>query len=56
MTELLDMGKYAGFIWASYGVSIVVILGLMVRILGQRKAAKVQLRALEDKAESANSQ
>ena len=43
MTEFLDMGKYGGFIWASYGVSILVIGGLMIRILGQCRDAKKRL-------------
>ncbi len=47
MTEFLDMGKYGGFIWASYGVSLLVILGLMVRILGLRRDAKKRLLAAQ---------
>jgi heme exporter protein CcmD len=42
------MGKYGGFIWASYGVSILVIGGLMVRILGQRRDAKKRLLAAQN--------
>lgn len=47
MIELLDMGKYGVFIWTSYCISIAVIGGLMVWILGQRKKVKTHLRRLE---------
>ncbi|PHS23216.1 MAG: heme exporter protein CcmD [Robiginitomaculum sp.] len=48
MTELLDMGKYGGFIWASYGVSALVIGGLMIWILNQRRDAKKRLYAAQN--------
>ena len=47
MIEFLDMGKYSVFIWTSYGVSILVIGGMMVRILGQSRAAKKRLHAAQ---------
>lgn len=46
MTELLDMGKYGPYIWGAYGASLVVIIGLMVWVLAERKATKTQLREL----------
>jgi len=52
MLELLDMGKYGVFIWASYGASVLVIGGLMIRILRQRKKAKAVLRDLEQQMQS----
>jgi heme exporter protein CcmD len=52
MLELLDMGKYGVFIWASYGASVLVIGGLMIRILQQRKKAKAVLRDIEHQMKS----
>lgn len=52
MLELLDMGKYGTFIWASYGASVLVIGGLMIRILRQRKKAKAVLRDIEHQMKS----
>jgi len=52
MLEMLDMGKYGVFIWSSYGASVLVIGGLMIRILKQRKKAKEALRDLEQQMQS----
>ena len=47
MTDLLDMGGYAAFVWPAYGVSI---LGLLVTVGLTWRAyvrAKARLLALE---------
>ncbi len=47
MAELLDMGKYAAFIWPSYGVSLMVIGGFIVWSLRRRHKARALLRQIE---------
>ncbi len=51
MAELFDMGKYAPFIWPSYGISIAVILAAIVLSLRQRRAMAARLRTLEQQAQ-----
>ncbi|MCY4032080.1 MAG: heme exporter protein CcmD [Hyphomicrobiales bacterium] len=41
------MGKYAVFIWSSYGVSCVVLAGLVIATLAQLHRQRRLLRRLE---------
>lgn len=45
MTDFLDLGNHAGFIWAAYGASALVLAGLIVWI---RLDAKRQAGLLAD--------
>lgn len=47
MAELLDMGKYAPFIWPAYGISVLVIGFVIVRTLRQSRETAARLGALE---------
>ena len=45
MNALLDLGPHAGFIWAAYGATAVILAGLIIWI---RADARHQLRLLEE--------
>ena len=47
ISEFLDMGGYAGFVWPSYGAVIVVLAGLLWLSLRGLKAAESELARLE---------
>ncbi len=44
-----DMGEYAPFIWAAYGVSAVALGGITVWTVAAYAKAKAKLAALERK-------
>ncbi len=46
LSEFLNMGGYAHFIWPSYGVVAVVLVALLVISLRELKTAKRDLDAL----------
>ena len=43
----LDMGKWAGFIWTCYGVSVLGIAAMVVMSLRAHVRAKTRVKALE---------
>lgn len=45
MSALLDLGPHAGFIWAAYGATAVILTGLIVWI---RADARHQRRLLDE--------
>jgi heme exporter protein D len=47
MSDFFDMGGYAGFIWSSYGVAAVVLMGLVVASLRDLRARRDEVAALE---------
>ena len=47
--NIWDMGEYAAYIWPSYGVSVVALVGMIVWTLRGWYAAKARLAALERK-------
>lgn len=47
MSAILDMGKYAAFVWSAYGISVVGIGGAIVLTLSAYTRAKKKLAALE---------
>ena len=51
MQEFLDMGGYASFVWPSYGVTAVVMVGLLIASLRKQKSVEATLAALEEKQE-----
>lgn len=42
MTEFLHMGGYAPYIWPAYGLTLVVLGGLAVRVHLKLKKAKAE--------------
>ncbi len=45
MNAILDLGQHAGFIWAAYGATVVLLAGLITWI---RADARHQLRLLDE--------
>lgn len=37
MTDFLQMGGYAAFVWSAYGLALVVLLGNVIAPLRQRR-------------------
>lgn len=46
MSEFLDMGEYASYIWASYGAAFVIIVATIIVTKKQQKATRKQVEAL----------
>ncbi len=46
VSQFLDMGGYAGFVWPAYGIAAIVLVGLLVISRRQLKAAEKTLDAL----------
>lgn len=44
------MGKYGVYVWSSYGIFLVLMLGLGVRVFWQRRQLLRQLRAEQSTA------
>ena len=51
VTTFLDMGGYAATVWPAYGVTLVVLGGLLVVSLRSLSRRKAQLAALESERE-----
>ncbi len=54
MTGFFDMGGYAAFIWPCYGLTAVVMIGLLVasiRSMRQNEKLAAQLRRPRDRRE-----
>ncbi|MHA1597171.1 MAG: heme exporter protein CcmD [Alphaproteobacteria bacterium] len=47
MQEFFNMGGYASFIWPSYLVTAVVMVGLLVVSIRKRKSVEAALAALQ---------
>ena len=48
MTALLiDLGKHAAFIWASYGIFTVVLVGLVAWLIGEGRRLRRRLDEFE---------
>ena len=47
VTEFLAMGGYAPYVWGAYGLTAVVVIGLVAGSLAQRRSAARTLAALE---------
>ncbi len=46
MIDLLDMGEYAAYIWASYAAALVIIGATIIVTKKQQKATRNQVEAL----------
>ena len=47
MSEFFAMGGYAAFVWSAYGLTAVVMLGLLVETLQRLHARRRRLEAME---------
>ncbi|HYH17280.1 MAG TPA: heme exporter protein CcmD [Azospirillum sp.] len=47
MAEFFAMGGYAAYIWPSYALAAVVLVGLLVATLKSLRATEATLKALE---------
>lgn len=47
MAEFFAMGGYAGFVWPAYGISALVLGGLVVSSIRGHARAREQVRQLE---------
>ncbi|WP_291843594.1 heme exporter protein CcmD [Maricaulis sp.] len=48
MSDFLAMGGYAGFVWPTWGISVLAIGGLVIHALLERRAAREALRRIEE--------
>lgn len=51
MAEFLAMGGYASFVWPAYGVTALVVLGLIVWSARAHRAVKARVALLEAQAD-----
>lgn len=47
MSEFLNMGGYAVFVWSSYGLSAVVLIGMVAVSLRRRRDALERVSEME---------
>jgi heme exporter protein D len=47
MQSFLEMGGYGGFVWPAYGVTAIVLVGLLVASLRALRKRQAALDALE---------
>jgi len=47
MAEYFAMGGYAAYVWPAYGVTVVVLVGMLVATLRNLRAREAMVRALE---------
>ena len=47
-SELLTMGGYAAYVWPSYGLTALVMVGLMIASRRALKARERELRILQE--------
>lgn len=52
MASFLDMGGYGGYVWPAFGVTAVVLLGLLLASLRSLRAREETLAALQRKGAS----
>lgn len=48
--QFLDMGGYARFVWPSFGLTLVVLVGLLIVSWRALKGAEAELAALQSAA------
>jgi heme exporter protein D len=52
LASFLDMGGYGGYVWPAFGVTAVVLLGLLLASLRSLRAREETLAALQRKGAS----
>ncbi len=53
MSDFLNMGGYAPFVWSSYAITALVVLVACVMTMRAARSARARLSALEEDARSA---
>ena len=48
MSEFLEMGGYAAFVWPAYGITVLVLVLLLVDSLGRLRRRQAELARLEE--------
>jgi heme exporter protein D len=51
-SDFLAMGGYAGFVWGAWGLSLVVITGLILRAIVNGRSQKARLEALRQEKDA----
>jgi heme exporter protein CcmD len=46
LLDMLDMGEYAAYIWASYGAAFVIFVATIIVTKKQQKSTRQQVEAL----------
>ena len=49
MAEFLHMGGYGSFIWAAFGLSAIVLIGLFIQSQRFLKSSEAELKSLQVK-------
>jgi heme exporter protein D len=49
----LDMGGYGGYVWPAFGITVLVLLGLLLASLRSLRAREDALAALQSKGANA---
>ena len=44
LRELLDMGEYAGFVWAGWGLTALCLGGMIAFSIAERRRARARLK------------
>lgn len=47
MSEFFAMGGYAGFIWSSYAIVAIVLIGLLIISLRELRTRRAEVETLE---------
>jgi len=47
MSELLSMGGYGFFVWTSWGVGAVLMIGLLIQSIAAARSAEREVQAIE---------
>jgi heme exporter protein D len=47
LTEFLSMGGYAVFVWPAYGVTVILMVGLLAQSLRRYRRAQRELETLQ---------
>jgi heme exporter protein D len=53
--EYLSMDGYGSFIWSAFGLSVIVLVGLLIQSQHFLKSSETELNALQEKAPESES-
>lgn len=51
MAEILDMGQYAGFVWAGWGLSALALAGLTAFVVIERRKVQTRVKRAQERME-----
>lgn len=52
LVSFVEMGGYGGYVWPAFGLTVVVLLGLLVASLRALRAREATLQALQQQDEA----